>query len=143
MTILHHAVNAFAQGDDRKDLMQEILLAVWKSIPAFRGDAQPTTFIYRVSHNTAMTWRRKQQQSRPPADLPRPEAASPKLDQLYDGIQTFPPLDRSLLLLSLDEVSYREMAEIHGITESLVGVRLLRARAKLVELMKEETHESR
>jgi RNA polymerase sigma-70 factor (ECF subfamily) len=143
MAILHHAVNAFAQGDDRNDLMQEVLLAVWKSIPSFRGEAQPTTFIYRVSHNTAMTWRRKQNQSMPPVDLPGPNRTNPKLDQLYEVIQTFPPLDRSLLLLSLDEVSYREMAEIHGISESLAGVRLLRARTKLMEQMKEANHGSR
>ncbi|MCX6613810.1 MAG: hypothetical protein NTW74_23560 [Acidobacteria bacterium] len=110
---------------------------------SFRGAAQPTTFIYRVSHNTAMTWRRKQKQSMPPVDLPTPSRTNPKLDQLYEVIQTFPPLDRSLLLLSLDEVSYREMAEIHGISESLVGVRLLRARTKLMEQMKEANPGSR
>lgn len=38
--------------------MQEVLLAVWKAIPAFQGGSQPTTFVYRVSHNCAMTWRR-------------------------------------------------------------------------------------
>ena len=62
--ILHHVANGFAEGDDRKDLMQELLLAVWKAIPAFRQDAQPSTFIYRVSHNAALTWKRTQRNYR-------------------------------------------------------------------------------
>lgn len=43
--ILHHVFNGFAAGDDRNDLLQEVLLALWKSIPSFRGDAKPTTFL--------------------------------------------------------------------------------------------------
>ena len=147
--ILHHAVNAFAEIGDRADLMQEVLLAVWKSIPAFRGGAQPTTFLYRVSHNTAMTWRRTRgnyqrlmnQAAIEPVASTSDRTRQEQVEQLYARIREFPPLDRSLLLLSLDEVCYREMAEIHGIAENLVGVRLTRARAKLIEQMKEEIHE--
>ncbi|MFN0101931.1 MAG: RNA polymerase sigma factor [Bryobacteraceae bacterium] len=143
--ILHHVVNAFAGLDDRGDLMQEVLLAVWKSLPAFRGDSRPTTFLYRVSHNAAMTWRRTRSNYRrlveraaiePPANSADPEREE-RLERLYTRIREFPALDRSLLLLWLDEVSYREMAEIHGIAENLVGVRLTRARGKLIEEMKE------
>ena len=147
--ILHHVVNAFAEIGDRADLMQDVLLAVWKAIPAFRGGAQPTTFLYRVSHNTAMTWRRKRgnyqrlvnQAALEPQTSAGDRTREQQLEQLYARIRQFPPLDRSLLVLSLDEVSYREMAEIHGIAENLVGVRLTRARAKLIEQMKEEIHE--
>ena len=56
--ILHHVANGFAEGADRQDLMQELLLAVWKAIPAFRGESQVTSFLFRVTHNTALTWRR-------------------------------------------------------------------------------------
>ena len=151
MAIFHHAVYAFASGEDRADLMQEILLAVWKAATSFRGDAQPTTFLYRVSHNTAMSWRRKRindQRSVEQAQTNFSEAHSPnsrqeQVEQLYAMIRALPLLDRSLLLLSLDEVSYREMAEIHGINENLVGVRLLRARTKLMEQMKEQNNEAR
>ena len=52
--ILHHVVNGFVSGDDRNDLMQEVLIAVWKSIPAFRGQSKATTYLYRVSHNAAL-----------------------------------------------------------------------------------------
>jgi RNA polymerase sigma factor (sigma-70 family) len=143
--ILHHVVNAFAGPDDRADLMQDVLLAVWRAIPAFRGGSQPTTFLYRVSHNTAMTWRRTRGNYRrlveraalePQAGGADPERVA-QLERLYAAIRELPPLDRSLLLLWLDEVSYRNMAEIHGIAENLVGVRLTRARARLIERMEE------
>lgn len=143
--ILHHVVNAFADFDDRGDLMQEVLLAVWEAIPVFRADSQPATFLYRVSHNTAMTWRRRRGNYRrlvdraalePPAG-PADPAREERLERVYARIREFPALDRSLLLLWLDEVGYREMAEIHGIAENLVGVRLTRARARLIEQLKE------
>ncbi len=145
--ILHHAVNAFAQPSDRDDLMQDVLIAVWKAIPAYRGASSPATFLYRVSHNAAMTWRRARgnyqrllaQAAREPVAVSAAARARPddRLEALYAAIRDFAPLDRSLLLLSLDDLSYREIAEIHGISENLVGVRLTRARAKLMHQLKE------
>src|SRR4051812_17860927 len=62
--ILHHVANGFAEGADQQDLMQELLLSVWRAVPAFRGGAQPSTFVYRVAHNTALTWKRSQKNYR-------------------------------------------------------------------------------
>ena len=62
--ILHKVVNGFAEGDDRNDLLQEVLLAVWKSAAAFRGQAKPSTYLYRVSHNAALLWVRTQRNYR-------------------------------------------------------------------------------
>ena len=58
--VLHHVANGFATGADRHDLMQELLLALWRSVTAFRGGAQTSTFVYRVAHNAALTWPRTQ-----------------------------------------------------------------------------------
>lgn len=150
--ILHHVANGFAEGDDRKDLMQELLLAVWKAVPAFRNDAQPATFIYRVSHNAALTWKRTQRnyrrkvekfESLAPTDAAN-QATDPSaalLEQVYAEIRRLPPLDRSLMLLSLDGLSYRDMAAIHGLSESNVGVRLNRARQTLTQTLKGTEHE--
>lgn len=150
--ILHHVVNGFAAGDDRNDLMQELLLAVWKAIPAFRHGAQPSTFIYRVSHNAALTWKRtlrnyrnrlERYQAQPATDASVPvDARDPALlERLYVEIRKLPPLDRSLVLLSLDGVSYADMAQIHGLSESNVGVRLNRAKQQLAKAMKGAAHE--
>ncbi len=151
--ILHHVAHGFADGADRQDLMQELLLALWKAIPAFRHGSHPSTFIYRVSHNAALTWKRtlrnyRQRLERFQAE-PAPASSGAasdderhRLDCLYAAIRSLPPLDRSLVLLSLDGVSYAEMAHIHGLSESNVGVRLNRARRQLSESMKGVRHES-
>jgi RNA polymerase sigma-70 factor (ECF subfamily) len=156
--ILHHVVNGFAQISDRADLMQELLLAVWKAVPAFREESKVSTFLHRVTHNAALTWRRKNRNhdrrmealradqppefmdgSLSPADENR-EATADRLERLYSEIRRLPALDRSLILLSLDGLSYAEMAAIHGLTESNTGSRLTRARQKLAQALKAGCH---
>ena len=150
--VLHHVANGFAEGDDRKDLMQELLVAVWKAVPAFRNAARPSTFIYRVSHNAALTWKRTQRNYRRKMDAfeslaptdPGGRAVDPSaalLERVYAEIRKLPPLDRSLVLLSLDGVSYADMAHIHGLSESNVGVRLNRAKQQLARSMKGAANE--
>jgi RNA polymerase sigma factor (sigma-70 family) len=152
--ILHHVVNGFAEGDDRNDLMQELLLAVWKALPAFRSDSKPSTFLYRVAHNTALTWQRTRRNYRRKVEqfeaFPQEDAGSRAalaetelLDRVYVEIRRLPAVDRSLILMSLDGVAYREMAEIHGLTESNVGVRLNRAKQQLAKAMKGRIHDLR
>lgn len=154
--VLHHVANGFAEGADRHDLMQELLLAVWKAVPAYRQGAKPSTFIFRVAHNAALTWRRTERNYRKRVDqfeaqhLPELPAHAPQssreretLELLYARIRELPPVDRSLILLHLDGASYAEMAEIHGLTESNVGARLTRLKQKLSDAMKEVTHELR
>ena len=150
--IIHHVVNGFASGDERDDLLQEVLLAVWKSIPAFRAEAQPATYLYRVSHNAALLWIRRERNYRRRADqfgalsadefAPAPEAApDERLVRLYAAIHALKPVDRSLILLSLDGLSYREMAEVLGLSESNVGVKLNRIKAQLTRTLKVDTYE--
>ena len=155
--LVFKVARAFAPAEpDRQDLIQEILLQMWCSLPRFEGKAKASTWIYRVALNTALAWRRKETKHRatqtPLIDiemLPGTEADSAqRLDReeqvtrLYDAIHQMPKVDVALVLLYLEELSYREMAEVLGISESNVGVKLNRARKILTELMKEVTHES-
>lgn len=146
IAILYRVVNGFAEGDDRNDLMQEIMLAVWRAIPQFRAESKPTTFLYRVSHNAALSWRRTRQNYRrrieqaaafAETNLQTNEAPpdNERLEALYAAIRRLPELDRSLILLSLDGISYADMAEIHGLSQSNVGVRLNRIKQRLTEEM--------
>jgi RNA polymerase sigma-70 factor (ECF subfamily) len=135
---------AFAAPSDRHDLMQELLIAVWKARPAFRGDAAPSTFVYRVAHNRALTWKRREglrwlrfpilQGDVPDAAEPAPDD---RLERLYAAIRQLPPVDRSLMLLSLDGVPYTDMSALHGLSEANIGARLTRARARLMALIGE------
>ena len=150
--IVHHVVNGFASGDDRNDLLQEVLLAVWKSIPAFRGQAKPTTYLYRVCHNAALLWIRTERNYRRRVELfgafaPTESAGAPdsladeRLALLYSAIHQLKPPERSLILLSLDGLSYREMAEVLGLSESNVGVKLNRIKTQLTQTLKGNEHE--
>ncbi|HRE08534.1 MAG TPA: sigma-70 family RNA polymerase sigma factor [Opitutaceae bacterium] len=154
--MLTHVVQGFADPSDQDDLRQDILLAIWRAVPAFRGQSQLSTFFYRVAHNAALSWRRtrfnyRQRVNRFEAlSSPRhPDGAAvhegrrESLALLYRHIRELPPLDRSLLLLHLDGVSYSDIAAIHGLTETNVGVRLNRAKKKLTESMKSLSHELR
>jgi len=142
--------------EDGEDLVQEILLQIWRSLPRFEGRASASTWIYRVALNTALAWqrkdRRRQARFRPMFDSeavaeipdPSPEAVAgrERIEQLYAAIRRLPKADAALVLLHLEDLSYREMAEVIGISENHVGVKLNRARKALAELMKEVPHES-
>lgn len=153
--VLHHVAHGFAAGTDRDDLLQELLLAVWKAVPAYRANSRPATFIYRVAHNAALTWRRSQGGYR--RRLAEFEALhlstsvawsggsgeAEALTALFQCIRELPPLDRSLILLHLDQVGYAEIAAIHGLTETNVGVRLNRLKQRLSTAMQTLAHELR
>jgi RNA polymerase sigma-70 factor (ECF subfamily) len=141
-------------SDDCQDLAQEILLQAWRSLPNFEGKANAATWFYRVALHTAMNWHRK--------DKPRRSRQQPLLEvqtiatehfdsaeqvqqretveQLYQAIHQLPKTDAALVLLYLDELSYREMAEVLGISESHVGVKLNRAKKALSEIMNGKSH---
>jgi RNA polymerase sigma-70 factor (ECF subfamily) len=143
-------------AEEREDLAQEILLQVWRSLPQFRGRSSAATWFYRVALNTALGWHRKEGRRRArqqplldPEELPvgGPDSAEQlhqreAVEQLYDAIHRLPKADAALVLLYLDDLSYREISEVLGISENHVGVKLLRAKKALGELMKEAVNES-
>ena len=133
-----------------QELVQEILLQVWLSIPRFERKAKPSTWIYRVALNTALAWQRRNERQRRRRFRPlvwtmdvatnETEQAHQRerIERLYTAIRRLPKADAALVLMYLDDLSYREIAEILGISEVNVGVKLYRARKALAELMKEE-----
>jgi RNA polymerase sigma-70 factor (ECF subfamily) len=138
---LRRTARAFAEPADQHDLMQELMLAVWRARPRFRGESTDMTFVYRVAHNTALTWKRGETRRRRRREAIEAEMALPPeaglLNRLYDAIRTLPPLDRSLVLLSLDGQPYAEIARVHGLSETNVGARLSRTRRRLSDLVEE------
>lgn len=139
--VVFRVVHAHASTPiDREDLFQEIAVQLWRSVDAFRGDAAVTTWIYRVALNAAIDWTRKERKHRrgqQPLDsvagllTVSPGVRDPRLDWLYRQIHGLNEVDRSLALLMLDGFSYREMADIVGISENHVGVRIHRIKAAL------------
>jgi RNA polymerase sigma-70 factor (ECF subfamily) len=150
--LLLKVVRSFADGpDDADDLFQEILLQVWLSLPNFRDDSKPTTWLYRVALNTALAWKRREkkrwrrQSSVSIADVAAPSVSSADaerndrvVDQLYAAIRALPPAKRALVVLYLDGFSYREISDVVGISESNVGVSLNRIKKDLAATVKED-----
>ena len=142
----HHAgligkvVRAWARTpDDREDLVQEIGLQLWESIPRFRGAASESTWIYRVVLYAAIAWSKRERRrvaTKPSLELSAVDPAEeedPRVAWLYEQIHRLGDVDRSLALLLLDGWSYRRMAEFLGMTESGVSVRIHRVKRALVE----------
>ena len=141
--IIQKAARSFALHDE-DDLRQELLVALWQSIPSYRGDCKPSTFVYRVTHNYALTWARTQANYRKKLERygqepsPGPSRESELLERLYQVIRQLPQVDRSPALLYLDDLSYSEMSKILGMSESSIGVRLHRLKQRLSEQFEEE-----
>ena len=135
---------------DQDDLLQDILLQIWSSIPSFRGEAKETTWIYRVAFNTALAWRRGEQRRRKGHETFLKLDTSPQVqpshvdslpereivEQLYAAIRQLPQVDASLALMLLDGLSYQEMADVLGISENYIGVKLNRIRKQLADQLK-------
>jgi len=139
-----------ASPQDQDDLFQDVLLQIWSSIPAFRGEAKETTWIYRVAFNTALAWRRgeRRRQERherlmrfgdPLQSQASPVESSPEqeiVERLYAAIRELPKMDVALALMHLDGLTYQEMAEVVGISENYIGVKLNRIRHQLADKLK-------
>ena len=150
--LLLKVVRSFAEGPtDQDDLFQEILLQVWLSLPNFRDESKPTTWLYKVAFNTALAWKRgekkrwRRQSSLSISDVVPPSATSAEakrndriVEQLYAAIRALPPAKRALVVLYLDGFSYREIAEVVGISESYVGVSLNRIKKELAATVQED-----
>ena len=139
-----------ASPQDKDDVFQDVLLQIWSSIPAFRGEARETTWIYRVAFNTALAWRRGEQRRRigheiflklddSPQTQPSDTEALPEqeiVEQLHAAIHELPKADAALAFMHLDGLSYSEMADELGISENYIGVKLNRIRKQLAEQLR-------
>ena len=125
---------------DQEDLFQDVAIQVWRSIPSFRNESAASTWIYRVALNTAMTWIRHEKKRNRSESI---EMAQHMLDDntslvddrlawLYKEIHQLDKIDRSIALLLLDDLSYKEIATILGITESNVAVKIHRIKKHLI-----------
>jgi RNA polymerase sigma-70 factor (ECF subfamily) len=124
---------------DREDLFQDIFLAVWKSLPNFRGDSSERTWLYSVAHNVALTWQvrdRRHRRRHEVLDEAQSQAGmetDPRRIALYELIAQLATVDRQLVTLWLEGLSLVEIGEIAGMRPNTVAVRLTRIRQHLTE----------
>lgn len=132
---------------DREDLYQEILIALWRAWPSFRGEASVRTFVYRIGHNRGLTFRaRSDRRARLhddiPAELadgaPGPDHAldrDAERERLLAAIAKLSPTLAQPVTRHLEGLSHAAIGDVLGITTNNVAVRMNRARAELGRLL--------
>lgn len=135
------AASVEADPARRQDLLQDISLSLWRALPAWRGEASLRSFVARVAQNRAVDHvaRHAGTAAAPLDDVHVDETADPlrhaELDQrrehLLAAIQSLPLGTRQAVVLALEGLSQREIADVLGIGENSVAQRLSRARRSL------------
>ena len=141
--IIYKIANSYCRNaEDRKDLIQEIVVHLWKSHSRYDERFKLSTWIYRIALNVAISaYRRDKKHSErvspleeviiePAAESQQPD---PKIATLHRIINQLDELNRALMILYLDDNSYRDIAGILGLTETNVATKINRLKLKIKE----------
>jgi len=140
-----HKVNLvyFKTKSDREDNFQEVVFQLWKSFPSLKDRTKIGSWMYSVAINTSISKIRKDMRYVLMDTLPDTEHTDDEenivnrinSEQLLDAIQKLNEVDKSIMLLYLEEYSYEQIAGIIGISISNVGVRINRAKKQLQTIL--------
>jgi len=143
--------------DNRRDLLQEIHIAVWRSLDIFDSRCSLRTWVYRVAHNTAVkhvmrSKRRAFASLKSLDEIDEPEDPRHAEDEIHREIALrqlsrliwqLKPLDRQVILLYIEDVKTDEIAEITGLSRGSVGVRIHRIKQLLLKMFDARGHDAR
>ncbi len=129
-----------------QDLFQEVAYQIWKSLPSFKGNSNIATWVYRIALNVGMRSKLKLEKNNHKTtrfDAIEFKASSAVLDDnneekyklLKQCISTLNESDTSIVVLYLEELSYKQIAEVTGLTENHIAVKMKRIRKKLFDCM--------
>ena len=132
-SVCYMFVESTAEADD---LFQEVLINLWEGYEGFRGESSLRSWVYRVSMNTCISYKRKKRLKTVPLELSAEVIGgdsdqSSQTAQLHRRISRLEPIDRAIVLLWLENLPYDEIASIVGISTRAVSVRLVRIKEKL------------
>ncbi len=141
--VIYKLVGLYANdADEKKDLYQEILLQAWKGWPSFRQEAKFSTWLYRICLNTILTQKRKPHRIDYKDSL---ESISPAVQnnvvqnedvvRLRMAIRQLPETDRAIISMNIDGYENAEVAEMLGISNNHVAVKLHRIKQQLGNLL--------
>lgn len=129
-------------NEDKRDMYQEIVLQAWKSMDRFRGDSQFSTWLYRISLNTVMTFLKKESRLKKESldtELPIATSVNEPTDRsmkLMLAIKQLSDVEKSVITLHLDDYSNDEIAEILGVSKNNVAVKIHRIKEELKKKIK-------
>ncbi|WP_109831384.1 RNA polymerase sigma factor [Reichenbachiella versicolor] len=129
-------------GDDFNDYYQECIVQLWRSYKGFRGESKASTWVYRVCLNVCLSQLRIRKRTVLTTRDEIPDVCEDfdsereeRLEMLYQAIKKLKEADRAIMLLYLDEKSYKEMAEILGLTVTNVGAKVNRVKNQLKKII--------
>lgn len=142
--ILHKICRTYKRDpDDRDDLFQEIVYNAWKSYPKFEGRSKFSTWLYRVALNTALYQNRKDRFFGKTIDLDvvhnslTTDVKDDDTELLWMAINQLNETEKSIVILYLEELPYKEISEITGLTENNVAVKLTRIKSKMKKILED------
>lgn len=144
--IIHKVCSIYCDSEeDRRDLFQEILVQLWKSFSSFRNESKFSTWMYRVALNTAITSFKKDKRQPDKSGIPFENlqlavemydtTTEDQIKLLNKAVSQLTGIEKSIILLFLEDKKYEEIAEITGITQNYVRVKMNRIKKKLKLLM--------
>lgn len=123
------------------DLYQEIVINLWKGFPSFKGESKYSTWIYRIALNTCVSFYRRSHRNLQyvdfQVDIPEETEHNEQINELYALINRLGKIERALVLLYLDDKSYKEIAEITDLSVTNVATKLNRIKEKLRRMSNE------
>ncbi|MCL1689944.1 RNA polymerase subunit sigma-70 [Elizabethkingia anophelis] len=145
--LIHKVCRIYTDNEvDHEDLFQEITLQLWKSFSGYRGEAKFSTWMYRIALNTAISlFRKSDRKIRAQSDVDFVSLKiecdeyiddEDKIRNMYKMIHKLSDIERALIMMYLDDKSYREIGEVLGITEGNARVKMNRAKNNLKSLVK-------
>ncbi len=144
--IVHKICRIYTTNQDQhNDLFQEITIQIWKNYAKFRGESKFSTWMYRVSLNTAISLYRKSNRSIKTQDfndvsfkiksVDYDDTKDEQLKALYNGIRELNDIEKALIFLYLEDKPYKEIAKTLGITEVNARVKMNRTKDKLRKIL--------
>lgn len=138
-------------SEDRKDLEQEIVFQIWRSLKSYDERCKVSTWIYRIALNVAITHYRKESTRNEKntnlgesifqiAEDDSSEEEKNRQELLYKLINRFDPLNKAIIILYLEDKSYRDISELLGISETNVGTKLNRMKNQLKEYFSQQNN---
>lgn len=128
--------------DLAQDIAQDTFVIVWQQLPAFRNESGIGTWMYRIATNNCLRQLEKQKRSTHqelPQHLPeeKQQDLEPQIQLLYQFIAELPEIDRIIISLELEDVKQAEIAQIVGLSESNIRVKVHRIKERLHKRFKE------
>ncbi len=144
--IIHKVCNIYCNNsEEKKDLMQEITLQLWRSFSGFKQKSKFSTWMYKIALNTAITNIRKSKRNPiqeyisdkqdPPIEKEDIPDLDDELNSLHKAIAKLNEVEKGIILLYLEKKTYAEIGEITGLSEKNISVKIVRIKLKLKKLL--------